>query len=67
MATNDTSGIHQTGLKTKTTIATGTDKPNAVKADNCCGERFFCEGIPLSPKGKIYFSEDIKITSITPL
>jgi hypothetical protein len=33
-------------LKIKIPKAMGIDKPSAVNADNCCGERFFEVGIP---------------------
>ena len=45
ITTNATNAIHQMGLKIKKPMAIGTDKVNAVSADNCCGERFFCESI----------------------
>ena len=42
---NDSKAIHQTGLKIKIPKAIGIDKPSAVSAANCCGEKFFEVGI----------------------
>lgn len=41
----DNNAIHQLGLKTKIPSDMGIDKPNAVKADNCCGDKFFEAGM----------------------
>jgi len=35
----------------------GTAKNNAVKADNCCGERFFVLNIPLTHEGEFIFAK----------
>ena len=45
MTTNDNKAIHQTGLKIKIPSVIGIDKPSAVNADNCCGEKFFEVGM----------------------
>ena len=45
MTKNDNKAIHHTGLKIKIPSAMGMDKPSAVNADNCCGEKFFEVGI----------------------
>jgi hypothetical protein len=45
MRRKDSKAIHQTGLMIYIPIAIGTDKVKAVNADNCWGERFFCESM----------------------
>jgi len=39
--TKEARAIIQSGLNTHIPNAIGTDSTSAVKADNCCGERFF--------------------------
>lgn len=55
----NSSAIHQTGLNIKMSKVIGTESARAVNAASCCGEKFFVEGISLTPEGKFYFSEDI--------
>jgi hypothetical protein len=56
----DNNAIHQTGLNTKIPSEMGTDNARAVSAESCCGERFFCFSIEVSPLGS-----ELQVTSFS--